>query len=151
MNVRNASRLRLLIIFPSSRAHRPSNLLIETTPPHASLAAFFEALVYDRVPLRKTDSSTGCPLSAVTDAPGIEAPFLNWCDMTPNSLLNRKLQLAFGSALLTLLVVGVFSYRSLVVSRESDFWVRHTHEVIERLEDLRAAMQTVESSDRGYL
>jgi diguanylate cyclase (GGDEF)-like protein/PAS domain S-box-containing protein len=71
--------------------------------------------------------------------------------MTPNSLLNRKLQLAFGSALLTLLVVGVFSYQSLIVSRESDFWVRHTHEVLERLEDLRSAIQSLESSDRGYL
>jgi diguanylate cyclase (GGDEF)-like protein/PAS domain S-box-containing protein len=71
--------------------------------------------------------------------------------MTSKSLLNRKVRLAFGCAILTLLLVGVFSYRGMVASRESDLWVRHTYEVIERIEDLRAAMQTVESSARGYL
>src|SRR5664279_2483235 len=47
------------------------------------------------------------------------------------SLWNRKVQLAFGSAILTLLVVGAISYRGMVVSGESDRWVSHTHEVLE--------------------
>jgi PAS domain S-box-containing protein len=71
--------------------------------------------------------------------------------MKTKSVMRGKLQLAFGSAVLALLVVGAVSYRSLVESRESDRWVRHTHEVLEKLQDLLAAMQTVESNARGYL
>ncbi len=71
--------------------------------------------------------------------------------MKTKSQLSRKLQLAFGSAILVLLVVGVISYRGMAVSTESDRWVRHTHEVLENLQDLLAAMQTAESNDRGYL
>ena len=71
--------------------------------------------------------------------------------MKTESLLNWKLQLAFGSAILTLLVVGAISYRGIVESRESDRWVRHTHEVLESLQDLLFAMQGVESSYRGFV
>jgi PAS domain S-box-containing protein len=60
------------------------------------------------------------------------------------------LKLAFGSAILILLVVGAASYRGVVVSRESDRWVRHTHEVIENLQDLLLAMEGIESSYRGF-
>jgi PAS domain S-box-containing protein len=65
--------------------------------------------------------------------------------------MNRKVQLAFGSAIFTLLVVGAISYRGMVVSRESDRWVRHTHEVLESLQDLLSAMQRIESSYRGFV
>ena len=71
--------------------------------------------------------------------------------MKTKSPLSRKLQLAFGSAILALLVVGAISYRGLVESRESDLWVRHSREVLENLQNLLAAMQTVESNARGYL
>jgi PAS domain S-box-containing protein len=71
--------------------------------------------------------------------------------MKTKSLVNHKLQLAIGSAILALVVVGAVSYRSLVESSESDLWVRHTDEVLEKLQDLLAAMQTVESNVRGYL
>jgi methyl-accepting chemotaxis protein len=71
--------------------------------------------------------------------------------MRTKSVLRRKLRLAFGSAVLALLVVGAVSYRSMVESTESDRWVRHTHEVLEKLQDLLGAMQAVESSARGYL
>ena len=67
------------------------------------------------------------------------------------SLSSRKLQLAFGSAILALLAVGAISYRGMVVSRESDRWVRHTHEVLESLQDLLSAMQRIESSYRGFV
>jgi PAS domain S-box-containing protein len=63
----------------------------------------------------------------------------------------RKVQLAFGSAILILLAVGTVSYRSLVVSEESDRWVRHTHEVIENLQDLLFSLKNVESSIRGFI
>jgi CHASE3 domain sensor protein len=65
--------------------------------------------------------------------------------------LNRKVQLAFGSALLTLVVVGVVSYRGLAASSESDSWVRHTHEVLASLQDLGFAMRSIESSSRGFV
>jgi PAS domain S-box-containing protein len=65
-------------------------------------------------------------------------------------LLNRRLRLAFVSAILTLLVVGVISYRATVVSAASDRWVRHTHEVLENLRGLLATMRNVESSYRGF-
>src|SRR5271155_956023 len=73
-----------------------------------------------------------------------------WCEMKTKFLLGRNVQLAFGSAILTLLVVGAISYRGMVVSSESDRWVRHTHEVLENLQDLRSAMDSVESSYRGF-
>jgi PAS domain S-box-containing protein len=65
-------------------------------------------------------------------------------------VLNRKVQLAFGSAVAILLVVGAVSYRSIVMSGESDRWVRHTHEVLESLQNLVADMARIESSDRGF-
>jgi PAS domain S-box-containing protein len=71
--------------------------------------------------------------------------------MNTKSLSNCRLLLAFGSAISVLIVVGAISYRAMVESRESARWVRHTHEVLENLQDLLAAMQTVESNARGYL
>src|ERR1700738_630720 len=71
--------------------------------------------------------------------------------MKTKSLLNWKAQLAFGSAILALLAVGAISYRGIVASRESDRWVRHTHEVLESLQRLLLAMQGVESSYRGFV
>ena len=70
--------------------------------------------------------------------------------MKTKSRLNRKVQLAFGSAILALLVVGTISYHTLARSGESDRWVRHTHEVLANLQDLLFAMESVESSCRGF-
>jgi PAS domain S-box-containing protein len=71
--------------------------------------------------------------------------------MTAKSMLSRKVKFAFGSAILTLLVVGAISYRSMVVSAESVRWVRHSHEVLENLSDLLSAMESLESGDRGFI
>src|ERR1700683_4698740 len=71
--------------------------------------------------------------------------------MKNKSPLDRKIQLAFGSAILTLLVVGVISYHAMAVSSESDRWVRHTHEVLENLEELLSYRQYLESSARGFV
>src|SRR5580658_2949896 len=65
--------------------------------------------------------------------------------------LKHKIPLTFGAAVLMLLIVGTISYRGMAVSDESDRSVRHTHEVIENLQDLAAAMETVESSYRGFV
>jgi diguanylate cyclase (GGDEF)-like protein/PAS domain S-box-containing protein len=72
-------------------------------------------------------------------------------EMKPNPLFNWKLQLAFGSAILALLVVGAMSYRGMLVSAESDRWVRHTHEVLENLQSSLSGMQDIESSSRGFV
>jgi PAS domain S-box-containing protein len=71
--------------------------------------------------------------------------------MKTKSLFNRKVQLAFGSAILALLVVGAMSFRGIAVSTESDRWVRHTHEVLESLQDLLFEVENIESSDRGFV
>jgi PAS domain S-box-containing protein len=70
--------------------------------------------------------------------------------MTPDQM-NRKVQLALGFAILVLLVVGAISYRNIVVSRESDRWVRHTHEVLENLQDLLSSMKSTELSYREFV
>jgi CHASE3 domain sensor protein len=62
----------------------------------------------------------------------------------------RKVQLAFGSAIVILLAVGAISYRSIVMSDESDRWVRHTHQVLGNLQNLVSEITTIESSDRGF-
>jgi PAS domain S-box-containing protein len=59
--------------------------------------------------------------------------------------------LAFGLALLTLLVMGVLSYRWMVVSDESDNWVRHSQDVLAKIQDLSLAMESIESASRGFV
>ena len=61
------------------------------------------------------------------------------------------MRLAFCSAILSLLVVGLISYRGMEVSGTSDRWVRHTHEVLENLQGLLSATQNLESSYRGFI
>jgi PAS domain S-box-containing protein len=63
---------------------------------------------------------------------------------------NRKIKIAFGCAILALLVMGAISFRVMLVSRESDRWVRHTHEVLDSVHDLLFSMESIKSSDRGY-
>jgi len=70
--------------------------------------------------------------------------------MKATSLLNRRLQLALVAGILASLVVGAISYRSMVASAESNRWVRHTQEVLEKLQNLLTAMASIESSYRGF-
>lgn len=70
--------------------------------------------------------------------------------MKTESLFKRKVQLAFGFAMLTLLLMGVLSYRWMVLSDESDQWVRHTHEVLTSIQNLRLAMESLRSSSREF-
>jgi PAS domain S-box-containing protein len=62
-----------------------------------------------------------------------------------------KMQLAFGSAILTLLVTVWLSYRGYVLSLEGDRWSEHTHEVLEKIDDFLLAVRTNESTTRAFL
>jgi CHASE3 domain sensor protein len=63
---------------------------------------------------------------------------------------NRKAQLGFGAAILTLLGAGAISYRALALSNRSEGWVRHTDEILEKLQEVLSASQTIESSSHGF-
>jgi diguanylate cyclase (GGDEF)-like protein/PAS domain S-box-containing protein len=71
--------------------------------------------------------------------------------MKRRSLSHRTVQLAFGSAIAILLAVGAFSHRSLVASSESTRWVRHTHEVLENLQEMLFAMEVITSTVRRFV
>src|SRR6202790_2516816 len=71
--------------------------------------------------------------------------------MKSSSVWNRKAQLGFGAAILTLLGSGVISYRALVISNRSQGWVRHTDQVLEELQEVVSASQNIESSSRGFV
>jgi PAS domain S-box-containing protein len=70
--------------------------------------------------------------------------------MKSSFVWHRKAQLGFGAAILTLLGSGVISYRALVVSNQSQGWVRHTDQVLEELQELLSASQGIESNNRGF-
>lgn len=65
--------------------------------------------------------------------------------------LVRRVQLAFAAAIFVLLVVGVFSYRGIVASSDGEKWVRHTHEVMDNLQELQISMEALELANRGYI
>jgi PAS domain S-box-containing protein len=71
--------------------------------------------------------------------------------MTTKSLANSRIQLAFGFAILTLLVMGGISFRSMEVSNESERWVQHTQQVLENLQSLQLSMESIQSSFRGFV
>ena len=49
-----------------------------------------------------------------------------------------------------LLAMGAICYRARVVSDNSERWVKHTHEVLENLQDLQLDVETAKSSYRGF-
>src|ERR1700687_2432692 len=70
--------------------------------------------------------------------------------MRSKSFSDRKVQIALGSAILCLFVVSLVSFRGMAVSNESEVWVRHTHRVLETLQDLLLAAAGVDSNSREY-
>jgi PAS domain S-box-containing protein len=66
------------------------------------------------------------------------------------SSLNRKMKIALGTAMFTLLVVGAMSYHEMVLSSESNRWARHTHEVLASIQGLRFDLEAIGSSSRGF-
>jgi PAS domain S-box-containing protein len=62
-----------------------------------------------------------------------------------------KVAIAFGSALLILVWIGLLSYRRSIQTDQDQKWVTHTHIVIERLDALRADLLDAETGERGYV
>ncbi len=71
--------------------------------------------------------------------------------MKNKPISSPRVQWAFGLAIVILLGLGAISYRGMLISAESDLWVRHTHEVLENLDDLLVAMGSIESGYRGFV
>src|SRR5579872_2068903 len=71
----------------------------------------------------------------------------HWIRPTPL----HRVTLAFSCAIVILIVVGALSYRSLVVSSETDRWVGHTHEVLANLDELNLGVADLEATSRGFV
>lgn len=65
--------------------------------------------------------------------------------------LDRQLQLVFAAGLLVLLAIGAISFRASAVSEESELWVQHTYMIIGKLQELHIAVETMETTTRGFL
>jgi CHASE3 domain sensor protein len=48
-------------------------------------------------------------------------------------------------------VVGAFAYYCIVVFNENNHWVNHTHEVLDKLQELRFSVKSSESSSRDFV
>jgi PAS domain S-box-containing protein len=70
--------------------------------------------------------------------------------MKSKSVSALKVQLTLGSAIFCLVVVTILSFRGKSVSDESEVWVRHSHRVLETLQDLLLAADGVDSNSREY-
>lgn len=71
--------------------------------------------------------------------------------MNIQSSIGKKLLLGFGLGLLMLLIIGTISFWSLVTLVDNTFWVTHTHEVLEDLENILSLMKDMETGQRGFL
>ena len=65
--------------------------------------------------------------------------------------IGKKIGSGFGLALIALTIVGAVSYDSTTKLIDSAEWVRHTHEVLNGLDELLSAMKDAETGQRGYV
>jgi diguanylate cyclase (GGDEF)-like protein len=65
--------------------------------------------------------------------------------------IEKKIGVAFGLALLTLLVIGIISYREIDGLIGTARWVAQTHHVLEHLSDLRSYTNQIETGALGYV
>jgi diguanylate cyclase (GGDEF)-like protein len=66
-------------------------------------------------------------------------------------LLQGKLVSSLLLVITLFVLVLSISFRSILHARETETWVRHTHVVMENLDDLSAELTEAESSQRGFL
>ena len=74
-----------------------------------------------------------------------------WLEPNMKTLHENYVKLGFALALLILGGIGLLSFWSLTGFIETSHWVAHTHQVIEKLQDLETELTDVESSERGYV
>jgi PAS domain S-box-containing protein len=67
------------------------------------------------------------------------------------SFLDRQVRLAFGSAILILLLMGALSIRWMSLADRASLWARHTHDVIEKVQDLSLAAESIQSVSRRFV
>jgi methyl-accepting chemotaxis protein len=65
--------------------------------------------------------------------------------------IGSKIGSGFGLALAALMVVGAVSFNSTAKLIDSAEWVRHTHEVINGLDEVVSAVKDAETGQRGYI
>jgi CHASE3 domain sensor protein len=71
--------------------------------------------------------------------------------MTIRASIGKKLALGFMLASIAPLVIGFVAYHHTKTVVANDFWVDHTHQVLQQLETLISALKDVETGQRGYL
>jgi PAS domain S-box-containing protein len=64
---------------------------------------------------------------------------------------DRFIRIAFISAIASLILIGVLSYHSTLVSSDTDEWVRHTHRVSTNLDSMLYSMTIIEASGAAYV
>ncbi len=62
-----------------------------------------------------------------------------------------KVQLAFGAAVASLLVLGAYSFRSFLMANESDRWAAHTELVLGTLQELGVETAAIQTSSLGFV
>lgn len=65
--------------------------------------------------------------------------------------IGKKIGSGFGFALAMLMIVGAVSYNSTTKLIDSAGWVQHTHEVLNRLDEVLSGMNDAETGQRGYV
>jgi methyl-accepting chemotaxis protein len=65
--------------------------------------------------------------------------------------IGKKIGSGFGLALVVLTIVGGVSYDSTAKLIDSAEWVRHTHEVLNELDNVLSAFKDAETGQRGYI
>jgi PAS domain S-box-containing protein len=64
---------------------------------------------------------------------------------------DRLVRIAFAAGIVVLILIGVLSYHSTLVSGDSDEWVRHTRRVSATLDSMLYSMTTNEASGAAYI
>ena len=68
----------------------------------------------------------------------------------PGLFRRYQIEIAFGFALLVLLVAGLSSYRAIESAKSSVGWVRHTYQVLGAIDDLVDSLTLAHSSGRSF-
>jgi signal transduction histidine kinase len=79
--------------------------------------------------------------------PGSQIAIFTRCLLT----FKGKVVLGLTAASAILLVVAVLSYLSLLSNAADRRWVTHTHQVLEKLSDVRTNITDAETGERGYI